>query len=62
MINVNGIKVDCWVSGYPVWIHLEDDDNRISFTHRDVQLIINALEHVKKEARVSLPDKYKNEI
>ena len=49
MIIIDDIELS--ISGpLPCWIQIEQDGRCINFTHRKVQLIIDALKHLKKEA------------
>ena len=61
MIDIGELKFEV-SEPHPCWIHIVQGDNKISITHHKIGLVIDVLEHLKKEAHNMLPEKYKGEI
>lgn len=61
-IKIGNIEVDAWEGGYPVWIHIRNGQNEVSFTHVQLQSVIDALEAMKRLAYGQLPEQYRHEV
>ena len=66
-IKVNNIEISSWENGYPFWFHIEqygDTEERriISFTHRDVYAIRDALSNLIRNYEENLENHKQGQI